>query len=179
MSEQAKNIRNAIRNTLEGETSAGDNVFAHRIADIDVNDLPAIQIENLGESISEYSKGPKIFERHMNLIIEIQVSEQTDQEAADMLDDIGEQIEQVIAQDETLACLCDFMRPTGYKNSFGNKAERPTHIRVLEYDVAYTTEYPKHIEDTAPLEIVNTKVFLPDATDPDEVMNESEITLGS
>ncbi len=128
-------IRNAIFNVLDGNTSVGTKVFVNRPNPYNETDLPAIFIYSAEESSIDANLSQKTYKRTLNLAIEARVSSSTSVDNS--LDDIADEIENLIKSDLTLAGLCNNISMTGSEFDQAAEGRRVIGALRLNFEIKY------------------------------------------
>jgi len=132
-------IRKQIRETLKGNTEAGDQVFVSRSIPSQVEDLPAVIIYSNSENVSRFHDSPKDYRRELIVTIECQAAENTDEETEELLEVIAEKIEDLLELDETLGGLSDRLELTGSQYQYESDGQSPIGVLILQYVVRFYT----------------------------------------
>ena len=143
MSEKRKNIRKALLAVLKNRTDAGDRVFAIPTLVNWEENLPVINLHFRGEEIKDTESAPRYLNRALNVEVEIISEGDSDEELADRLDDLCEQVESAVARDDSLKGTADDIYP----------------VRVSDIDVA--TEGAKPIGKVSIIFNISYREFAP------------------
>lgn len=142
MSLERKKIRDYIVSTLKGKTDARDRVFSSRTVANWTNNLPAINVYTTDEDINELNQAPRILKRMMTVRFEIAVSCSEEGKAADDLDRIMQQLEDVLEVDFRLGKRCDDLMLKRIAVEFDPGGEKPIGAAQMDWDCLYTTDAP-------------------------------------
>lgn len=153
MTAQRKLIRTAAAAHLMNKTPAGGNVFPSRSAPLwEEIELPAICIYCGRESITVFQESPRVYERELELKIEIGVS---GADADDQLDEIGHAVEQTIGRSNRLTyakeqTVADIILASE-QIEFREEARKIVGALVIVYTATYYTTEPDEL-DPEPLD---------------------------
>jgi len=170
MSSERKKIRHAIVDLLKRKkTSAGRKVFGNRSTNVWQEDLPAIMVYPRSEDVSERSKSPREITRSLSMAIEIVTDGKDDDEAADRMDDLADQVERILGVDETLGCTTDDIILDSVEFDYEDKGERSIMSATLVYLLTYVVNVPKdrRDQDTDDFTNINASWDVGTASDPD------------
>lgn len=140
-----KQIREKAKQTLMDKTPCGIRVFANRFTPLWDVELPLIAIYTMDEPASVWAEAPREFERKLRLAIEIvgegREDKNTDEIVSvdDILDDVGQAVEDAFAQDHTLGELCRDVVLTNTEFMVDPNAEKSVASLRLTYEVTYYT----------------------------------------
>lgn len=147
-----KEIRKKIVELLKGKTDAGNRVFPNASVPQWEEELPVILIYPRSETAEEYAIAPRELERDISLAIEIvakgpEVDEEGNEpEGAtsleDILDNIAEQVEAIMAADDTLGCTADNSILKNTEFEFEAAGGLPIGSCRLTYSVTYFRPSP-------------------------------------
>jgi hypothetical protein len=107
MSYKRKKIRKALLDILRGRTDAREKVFATRTMVNWEENLPVINLYFRGEEVKDTESAPRYLNRSLSLEVEIVADANNDEELADALDDICEQVEVALSRDDSLKDTAD------------------------------------------------------------------------
>lgn len=159
-----KNIRKKVAEILRGNTDAGNRVFPNASVPPWEEELPVILIYPRSESVAKYAEAPREFERDLDLTIEIIAKgPETDEDGnppvdsagnpkkalEDILDDIADQVEILMAKDETLQNTADDSILKSTEFEFESAGALPIGSARLTYGVTYYTHSPRKSEETS------------------------------
>lgn len=147
MTIERKNIRKKIVEVLTGATSAGDNVVASRTTKPFIEQLPAISVYTLADSVAqELTQTPRVMHRTIELVIDAHIADPND--PTDALDEIGEAIEQALSADETLGGLAEDLKLTDCQINLEGEANAILGAIRLTFEVTYLSAHPKETATT-------------------------------
>jgi hypothetical protein len=134
-----RKIREAIRDTLKGRTSAGDRVFFSRAGSPDADDLPQILIRTASEQIEVFDHSPKRYRRNMEVVIECIAAGDDDEHLDQELENLAEQVETILESNERLGLdrMVNSLELTGSDYSAGDEGESPIGNIALRYNVQF------------------------------------------
>ena len=147
MSAERKAIRNAMKDLLlAGNTAAADRVFASRGHPLQKDELPAILVYTLQEGSEVFEASPKRYRRTVQVAVDCiaSLSEHVD----DALDDLAEQIETLVAADDTLGGTASDCELTQTEMSIAQVAEDTVMSCRLTFSVQYLKDAPGDLSDT-------------------------------
>lgn len=134
MSLRRKAIREGIKALLDGNTDAGSNVYTNLASSSWQENLPAIVIYPRSETVEDLDVAPKQYRRLLLVTVEIIAIGPEDPNTGDastpvqdVLDTIGEQVEDWMSRDDSIGA---------YTDAFGNQcrlAER-VDLQNVEYE---------------------------------------------
>lgn len=178
MSTERKAIRKKLVEVLRYQTDAGENVHANRAVRQWQENLPAVMIYLRSETVEgEWSQAPRILKRGLQVVIEIQAADPLD--PSDTLDDISEQIEQIIAQDDTLGCTVEDIKLSAVDTEFEDNGSQVVGATRLVFDAVYLKEMPKDRTNQGADQDAKTFQAGWQLDDDSELEAEDIITLGS
>ena len=103
MSLRRKEIRNAVIELLRREVKRVKDIRPNRSTDYEIKKLPAISVYTRNDNIaSKLSDAPRYYHRQLDIVIEVVVADKDDDKAADMLDEICQEIEDAMTIDDSL-----------------------------------------------------------------------------
>jgi hypothetical protein len=165
MSAQRKLIREAARQHLLNKTAANANVFASRSRAIwEADELPAIAIYGVRETITVEIEAPREYRRELELRIECIVASTAN--ADDDLDDLGDTVERIIGRSDRLLYAKDHVVSDIILNSqqieFREDGEQTVAALVIVYTATYFTTEPDELDPNPvdDLKSVGTKYSL-------------------
>lgn len=155
-----KTIRKKVVEILKGNTAVGDRVFPNASIPPWSDELPVILVYPRSESASEYADAPRELERELSLELELIAAGPEENEDAgspenleksleDILDDLAEEVEGLLAADETFGGVCDDSVLTNTEFEFDRSGAQPIGSARLTYLVTYYTMSPR-TEPTQP-----------------------------
>lgn len=98
-------IRKGVAALLRGRTSAGQRVFASRVAPFMARELPAIGVYTTEEDADDGETSPRRYTR--NPLVVVQIVVESDQDAEDLLDALALEVEQLLLPDPSWGGLAD------------------------------------------------------------------------
>jgi len=147
-----KDIRKRVVELLKGKTAAKDAVFPNASVPPWHEELPVILVYPRNENASEYAIAPRELKREVQIGIEIiATGPETDEEGQsppegesleDILDNLAEEIERILAADETFGGLADDSILTGTDFTFDSEGGAPVGSCRLTYNVTYYRPSP-------------------------------------
>lgn len=146
MTTKRKEIRNEIVDILKRHNIVNRReIRANRSGVYESDNLPGISVYTRADDIaSELSQAPRLVKRHLDLAVEVVVRDDNDEDAADTLDDLCEEIEHVLTSDDSLDCKADdieLMR-TDFEYISEN-IDKPVHSAIMLWKVTYQTFMPR------------------------------------
>lgn len=147
MSAQRKMIRKAAAEILKMNPPVVPNIkniFSSRAAPYwDDYELPAVCVYGTRETIEEYQVAPRMYKRDLELRIEVMAAGKT---TDDILDDIGELIEQRIGRSDCLTYAnepqVDDIILSGQQIEFRDEGKEIQGSLVITYTATYYTYEP-------------------------------------
>ena len=123
-----------------GKTTAGENVTIARASNVDIEDLPCINIYTIGEAINRHDEAPKTYKRGMDLVIECVTTGDDDDDADLKAEIMSELVEDLMEQDEELGGFGDRLEltATDYRNE--PDAQSPVQKIALVYRIDFISE---------------------------------------
>ena len=106
MSKQRKEIWTKVVKILKGRRLA-DNIVGCRSVATWNDNLPAISVYPVSEDVEELDQSPRRMKRTIDLLIEVKVKGKDEQDAAECLDDLCDDIENCLTIDDSIDCLAD------------------------------------------------------------------------
>lgn len=174
MAHQRKLIRQAVRTLLDGATAAGARVYATRVLSLRRQELPAISVYTLEESVEgdSVTHAPRELTRGMPLIIEAWVAPGDAAAVDDAMDDIAEEIETAMHADPYLTDTAAESVLDSTTLEVVQEGDRLMGLVALTYQVTYRTFAPVApvLDD---LETVHATYNLGNEVHPDEVAQDS------
>jgi hypothetical protein len=152
MSQHRKLIRLAITELLKGHTSAGANVYPSRSSAIwQSEEVPAICVYTGEENIEVFDVAPRRYRRELQINVELVVHATKDQDAEDMLDDLGHEVEREIGRSDDLTYakerqVSDIIL-TGTRSSLDSSGEKIIGALVISYLATYYTYEPDEFDE--------------------------------
>jgi hypothetical protein len=152
MSRERKLIRQRLTDRLKGRTAAGDNVFPSLATRNWGENLPAIMVYTRSEQVeSELTKAPLSFKVLLNVSVEVHAKNSED--PSDELDDLCHEVEELIAQEDTLGGACEYCRFDSLETEFEANGEAVVGAARLNFYACYIKEAPR---ETSPLDDFKT-----------------------
>lgn len=138
-------IRKNLVSILMGRTDAKHCVFFNRTKQTWAENLPAMNMYFRGEpEINEYSQAPRQLLRVLQLEIEIIADGNSDDEAADKIDCICEQVENLLSIDDSLGgCADDIVLNTISDIEGVSEGSKTTMAVKLTYRIRYNSYFPR------------------------------------
>lgn len=118
-------------------TAAGSRVFAMRMNKLAETQLPAIIVYTLSEDAAQFNEAPRELKRTCKLAIEAAII--ADSKAEDLLDQLAEQIEAVMAADVTLKKKAAASILTATESEIFSDGKQDIGAVRLDYEVEYYT----------------------------------------
>ena len=132
-------IRQAVLALLNGNTTAGSNVFEARVYPLNDPKLPALLVYTKQETVGEQSMSyPRTQHRELLLTIEAYVKARGNVDAD--TDALSLEVEQLIAADPTLGGLVKDTVLDTTDTQFSDDGEKPVAVAVLTYAILYTVK---------------------------------------
>lgn len=132
-------IRNAVTALLNGNTSAGNNVYEARVYPIDEPKLPALLVYTKQETVGEQSMSrPRTQQRELMVSVEAYVKARGNVDEA--TDTLAMEIEQLIAADPTLGGLVKDTALDTTDTQFSDDGEKPVAVAILTFSVLYVVK---------------------------------------
>lgn len=165
---ERKRIRKKVVEILKASNIVGKDVFAQRSVPTDHKSLPVILVYQKNESSELFSTSPKVYERNLLLELEIQTTHDTDDELADEMDDIAQQVEDVLEGTDFLynmisdnkdgRLINEYMLQSSLYTTEGN-GESPTGSVKIIYNFQYFTDEDRpRVLDTFKTMLSNFKI---------------------
>lgn len=163
---QRKVIRKAITAALDGETSAGANVFSTQKLLYVQDDLPAIAVYAENESSTWDQTAPRELDRKPIFIVEsiVDAGENVD----DAMDDMAEEIEKVMDTDPFFGEEAYQSHLIGSEMLSLEDGDREIGILTLTYQFSYRTIAFVPPVDPDEFNRVKSTINLDNAQDPDD-----------
>lgn len=133
-------IRRQIQSILLGKTKAQDRVFINRSIPTQEEDLPVILIYSTNEAITRMNEAPKDYKREMNIRIECVAVGDQDEDLDGRLEEIGDVVENLMEQDETLGDLVHYVELKGTEYTAEAEAQSPVGVLALTYTLIFFTD---------------------------------------
>jgi len=150
MSTKRKNIRQAIKAALIGNTDAGTRIYTSRVKPIWEDERPLILVYSRTENVTEFAVAPREYDRVLELSIEIVIDGADDID--DDLDIVGQQVEAVMFEDDTWGGLASDTQLKGMSMQIEKDGKQLIGSLILNYEVTYHT---KAVNDPNTLEWLN------------------------
>lgn len=171
-----KAVRAKIKEILVNRTDAGRAVYVSRSLPSDAEALPAIGIYTTGENAELFEVSPKLYQRDLSLLIEVNLVGDDDEDLDNQREAFGDVIEGLIEADETLGGLVDSIRLTGNEFAESSEGESPVGKLSILFTVRYYLEAVQKIDLDSLNEVqVNWKMSrpegLPQEPDAQDVVN--------
>jgi hypothetical protein len=140
-----KQVRKNLLTILKGRTKAKNCVFANRTRVNWQENLPAINLYFRGEpTIEEVSQAPREIKRNLQLEVEIVVDGKDENEASDCLDDLCEEVETLLAIDDSIGgCVSDIVQTSVTDIEGVSEGSKDTMATKLVYRIEYVTYAPR------------------------------------
>ena len=170
MSVERLKIRRAFVALLKRQrTTVGENVFDSRSIPNWDEKLPAINVYTLGETVEEYAVSPLEYKRTVTVMVEALASESTEEDCAEKLDVICDEIENILHVDDSLGGLVEAIRLVNIDINFEQGGEKPAGAARMTYNAIYLKAAPETAKDQklVDLKTVNIDWDVGTATDPD------------
>lgn len=136
MSHARTQIRQAVVALLNGNTEAGNRVFSSRVHPLDDAKLPALLVYTPQENIGERSmQRPRTQQRQLQLMVEGYLKARGDIDAE--ADALALEVEQLIADDPTLAGLVKDISLESTATQLSGEGEKPVAVITLTFAVLY------------------------------------------
>ena len=132
-----RQIKEHIRDSLKGETRAGDQIFIGLSTPVDEVSLPIILVYTPNESISLYEEAPKSYLKNLTLNLELIDKGSTDSDLDLNLEDMIDKVRMILEADETLGCLVDSIQLTGVELQSEDGGASPNGAALIQYSVQY------------------------------------------
>jgi len=128
-------IRDAVKELLDGETEAGSNVYVNRETSLWQSELPAILIYTNQESSVPNSINLKRYIRTLELKIEVKVeeSEAVDEE----IDALLAEIEEIVSENISLSGTVLSTKQISTEIEFDTSGEKPLGVGTLTFECQY------------------------------------------
>ena len=132
-------IRNAVTTLLNGNTTAGNNVYEARVYPLNDPKLPALLIYTKQETVGEQSMSrPRTQQRELFVTVEAYVKARGNVD--EDTDNLAMEIEQLIAADPTLGGLVKDTALDTTETQFSDDGEKPVAVAILTFSVLYTVK---------------------------------------
>lgn len=150
-------IREAVKTKILGNTIAGDQVFTSYSLPTWVEQLPVVLIYATSETMEERNQAPRELRRNLFLNIECIADGDDSTDMENRLDTLAEQVEQLIAIDDTLDCTVDDIILTSVEFQYedGGETETPVGSVRLAFNAQYRDFMPKALLTCDDLNQVN------------------------
>lgn len=169
LSLERKNIRKQLALHVYNKTAAANRVYVNRSHDTNPV-FPYITIECIGDQVVSERDSYRDLHRQLGVEIRCYTAGSSDEEAADRLDELSEQVEQLIARNR-------FLEDGSGVNHASNvslisteivqeNGDRPVHISLIQLQIDYFTLWPKPYEAVDDLAGVSTEYDHKPATEP-------------
>lgn len=132
-----RQIKEHIRDSLKGETRAGEHVFIGQSGPSWVEDLPVILIYTPTESISRYNESRKDYLKTLSVSIELIDKGDSDDKLDQNLEELLDKIVRKLELDETLGCLVDSIEQAGVEMQTESDGQSPSGAIVCQWNVFY------------------------------------------
>jgi len=161
-------IADAIVKKLKGKTIAGDNVAYSYTVKPSMTQMPIILVYNISETFEELSQAPRELRRNLFISIEAIADGSDDVEMTIRIDELADQIEQLIAQDDTLNCTVDDIVLNGVQFQYeGDESESPIGSCRMSYLVKYREFMPRDQIETDDFNSIGAKWDISPEGEPD------------
>ena len=131
-------IRHKLVDFLKGHTGAGDNVEPNRVRPVHESDLPKILVYTLQEPADNSIERDELPTRR-DLQVVIECLEKKSATMDDELDLLCGQVEEVLAEDDTVDGLMNDLQYTGTAMSIQREGQYEMGSAALTYDGNYFT----------------------------------------
>lgn len=137
-------IADAIVKLLKGRTIAGDNVAYSYTPKPSMTQMPLILVYNVSENFEELSQAPRELRRNLFISVEAIADGNDDVDMTVRIDTLADEIEQILAQDDTLNCTVDDIVLNSVDFQYeGDENESPIGSCRMAYLVKYRELYPR------------------------------------
>jgi hypothetical protein len=150
LSIERKEIRNKVVEILKRSKIVDVNeIRANRSIVYDQEKLPSISVYTRNESTeSVLSDAPVQLKRVIDLLVEVSVSSDKDDLAADKLDDLCHKVENALMADDSLGGTCDRINLARVDFSYeGEGTKHLHHTAIMNWQVYYVTYLPRNLFD--------------------------------
>lgn len=149
-----KDIRHAIVSLLKDKTDAANRVFPNASIPPWSEELPVILVYPRSETANVYGQAPLEYERNLDIAVEIvgqgpeenlqlDGEDQNQKFLEDTLDDIAEQVEGLLANDDTFGGVADASVLQNTELEYDSAGGQPIGSCRLTYNVTYYTYSPR------------------------------------
>ena len=137
-----KYLRKKIQDLLKRSNidGIGEDVFSMRSIPSDIELLPVALIYPKNENIDRFDESPKRYERILNIMIEVIVTDDDDECLSDSLDDLSMQVEKAIEQDIEIEKCVESIELQSVTYDTAGEGQSPVGSAVLNYQIRYITE---------------------------------------
>lgn len=162
-------IREALVKRLKGKTIAEDRVASSYSIPPWVEELPVILIYAQSETLEERNQAPREMRRNLFISIECVSDGDNSGDLENRLDTLAEQVEQLIAKDDTLDCTVDDIILTSVEFQYedGGETQTPVGSVRLAFNAQYRDLFPKTTDTCDELESINAKWDIGHNGEPD------------
>jgi len=170
MTTKRREIRKYVVSLLKRKrTDAEDRVTGNRSLPAWEEHLPVINVYTRGEDLTEWAQAPREMLRNLRLVCECIVSGKTEEEVADALDTMTEDVEAIMSQDDTLGDRCEDILLTDVEFEWQEGGERPLASARLIWNCKYMTPMPRDRKGLGitPFEGIDAEWDVGTAADPD------------
>jgi hypothetical protein len=136
MANNRANIRAALKNLLNEETTAGENVYSSRGTRYWKSELPAICIFSSQEPAQPANLQGTRYNRTLELTIEVRVEAGTD--ADDEVDSLLAEVEALIQEDPSIGGTVQSTILTSTEIRVDSEGEKDMGVGILTYECKYS-----------------------------------------
>lgn len=142
MTHRRQTIRNTIQSLLVSNTNAGANVDMNPGEPAWHEQLPALRVVYVSESLDELTQAPRSVKRQLQIAVEIIADGATSSAALDAADAIAEQIETILSVDDTLSGSVDDILLTSVDFDLQENGQQKICVVRNIYTATYVTDMP-------------------------------------
>lgn len=135
MPQTRKSIRDAVVALLDGNTSAGNNVYANRETTLWESELPAILVYTADESAEPRDASGRTYIRTLDL--NIQIKAEANDTVDDDLDALATEVEDIISNDRSLSGTAISSVYKSTEISLDAESETEKGVATLSYEIKY------------------------------------------
>lgn len=143
MAQSRTKIRKALVALIKDRTNAKSNVVDQRTLTNWIKDLPAINIYLKNEDITEFTQAPRSLKRIVSCEFQIVVSATEESIAADKLEEIIEQVEDLIDMDDTIGDNVQTMMLNNIEIEEDPGGDEPVIAARVVYNATYLSDSPR------------------------------------
>ena len=141
-----RSLKEHLLNTLDGATSVGNNVRLSRAIPNNIESLPIINIYLKNEDVEIFDESPRRYRRVASFSVECIDVGNTDNEADESVEAIAKEVEDILAEDETLGGKVSDSNLGNINFQSDFESQSPVAAAVLLFNVEYFVE-PKPVEN--------------------------------